>query len=67
MLALELGEIQDAGMDLTITGFTAADLEIENPGETDVEAVDLDDSSIADKERKVMHCPKCGFIFEVDA
>lgn len=27
MLALELGEIQAAGMDLTITGFSAADLE----------------------------------------
>ena len=67
MLALELGEIQAAGMDLTITGFTAADLEIENPSESGPEAVDLDDNSTTEKERKIMHCPKCGFIFEVDA
>lgn len=33
MVAIELGDIRDAGLDLTITGFTEADLELEPPAD----------------------------------
>ena len=50
MLALELGEIQAAGMDLTITGFSAADLEMEAPIEEPPAAVDDGDSGEPDAD-----------------
>ena len=50
MLALELGEIQDADMDLTITGFSAADLEMEDPNEEPPAAEDDGDSGEPDSD-----------------
>ncbi len=50
MLALELGEIQDADMDLTITGFSAADLEMEDPNEEPPAAEDDGDSGEPDAD-----------------
>lgn len=50
MLALELGEIQAAGMDLTITGFSAADLEMEDPNEEPPAAEDDGDSGEPDPD-----------------
>lgn len=50
MLALELGEIQAAGMDLTITGFSAADLEMEDPNEEPPAAEDDGDSGEPDAD-----------------
>lgn len=50
MLALELGEIQAAGMDLTITGFSAADLEMEDPNEEPPAAEDDGDSGEPDSD-----------------
>lgn len=50
MLALELGEIQSAGMDLTITGFSAADLEMEDPNEEPPAAEDDGDSGEPDSD-----------------
>ena len=50
MLALELGEIQAAGMDLTITGFSAADLEMEDPNEEPPAAEDDGDSGESDAD-----------------
>lgn len=35
MVAIELGDIRDAGLDLTLTGFTEADLELEPPADAD--------------------------------
>ena len=50
MLALELSEMQSAGMDLTITGFTAADMEIEDPNEEPPAAEDDGDSGETDSD-----------------
>ena len=43
MVAIELGDIRDAGLDLTITGFTEADLELEQ--ETEYDFSDFDEEN----------------------
>ena len=35
MVSIELGDIRDAGLDLTLTGFSEADLELEPPADAD--------------------------------
>ena len=35
MVTIELGDIRDAGLDLTLTGFTEADLELDPPADAD--------------------------------
>jgi hypothetical protein len=67
MLRLELTDLNAAGFDLDLTGFTADDLlsvlvEDEAPSDTEPESssreVDVD-------EYKMEHtCPKCGFEFD---
>lgn len=62
VLDLDLRELQDLGIDLSGLGFDALSA---------VEPICLDDEDDGDaetgdgKERSVMHCPKCGFVFEV--
>lgn len=43
MVAIELGDIRDAGLDLTLTGFTEADLELEQ--ETEYDFSDFDEEN----------------------
>ena len=64
MRAAELGDIRDAGLDLDITGFSEDDLVLKPP--SSAEAVDLDNEQPAVQGRTMMHCPKCGFAFEVE-
>lgn len=49
MVSLELGEIQMEGLDLTITGFDAADLEMEDPGAEPEAAQEDDDDGEPDE------------------
>lgn len=49
MLAIELGEMQEDGMDITLTGFAEADMELENPNAEPPEARDDDDSGEPDE------------------
>ena len=62
VLDLDLRELGELGVDLTGLGFEEAPV---------VEPLDLDcgdgaeDDNDGDEKRTVMHCPKCGFVFEV--
>lgn len=62
MLKVEFDELLQAEVDLALTGFDASELENIMYG---AEALDLDDDA-PENEKQVMHCPKCGFEFEVD-
>lgn len=67
MVAIELGDIRDAGLDLTLTGFTEADLELESPGKSVAdekpENSEIDPDDFADENFKCT-CPRCGFKFD---
>lgn len=61
LLQIELDNIFD--FDMSQFGF---DAEILSGAENKIEALDLDESrSTHDESQQIMHCPKCGFIFEV--
>lgn len=46
MVAIELGDIRDAGLDLTLTGFTEADLELEQEPEYDFSDFDEENAKM---------------------
>lgn len=50
-----------------LDGLDFGDLELDWGLDEKADAVDLDgdDSTSEDSGRKIMHCPKCGFVFEV--
>lgn len=59
LLDRELAELDDLDFDLSEFGFA-------EPAGESIEAIDLDSSPTpTGREGKAMHCPKCGFIFEV--
>lgn len=71
LLDNKTGELADWDFDMLaeeLEGLDFGDLEL-NWGfpDDEVEPVDLDnDEHLADEnDRKIMHCPKCGFVFEV--
>lgn len=59
LLDRELAELDDLDFDLSEFGFS-------EPAGESIEAIELDSSPTpTGREGKAMHCPKCGFIFEV--
>lgn len=71
LLDSKTGELAEWDYDLLaeeLEGLDFGDLDLDwGFGDDEAEAVDLDggDSCADDGGRKIMHCPKCGFVFEV--
>lgn len=69
-LRMELESLDQLNFDVGVIGFAPEDIALLIPSGVDHrtgDAVDLDDDqeTASGEERKIMHCPKCGFIFEV--
>jgi ParB-like chromosome segregation protein Spo0J len=63
MLKDLLQELDTGDFDMEITGFDVEELESLM---TQIHPVDLDEEDEKDeKSKKIVHCPKCGFEFEV--
>lgn len=60
LLDVELDDITD--MDMGLFGFDS----LSTQAQESCEALDLDDVTASDKQKITCHCPKCGFIFEVN-
>ena len=60
LLKLELQDLQELDFDLALTGFDG-----EFVAAAAGEILDLDSDKKPIAENQQMHCPKCGFIFEV--
>lgn len=61
MVSQELQKLNDDNFDLTLTGFDDADMEMEPPDPVDLSNEEDDEPT----GNRVLHCPKCGFVFEV--
>ncbi len=67
LLKIEIKELEALHFDVQIIGFDAQDVDQINIGaQTEPDALDLDDFTADSKaDNQKMHCPKCGFVFEV--
>lgn len=72
LIGLELQDLTDLGMDMGALGFDLSDLDMKTDGaekEVNSEALDLDEEdeeTDRSASRRAFHCPKCGFVFEVE-
>lgn len=64
----ELATWDFAALDEELAGITELDMSLFGfePERETAEAIDLDDKPKERAEGKTLHCPKCGFVFEVD-
>jgi len=66
LLRVEFTELQDAGFDLNLTGFTDDEIAALEPDEPDFEPGDEDDQGKLDElDPKYVACPHCGKEFDL--
>jgi ParB-like chromosome segregation protein Spo0J len=66
LLKLELAELKTMDFNLDLTGFDNCEIDLMFEEKEEKKAIDLDESESDTKKGTDCHCPKCGFVFNVN-